>query len=358
MHQIITIGSALVDIFIHSAQFTPTKSKQGDLLCQLYGDKTEVDGFNVFTGGGGSNTAVGFARLGFKTAVMCETGRDGFARLVMQDLQDQQVSTQLVIEEKKEQTGGSVILIGPDGERTVLVHRGAASMLDPFDISAYWLSEARHVHVSSLGGQRPTLEKIFKLVAHNPDLSLSWNPGKKELALLANRQLVPVQPQEPKLAAQKDLGKSQEVTPDTNTETEQDPINYKVIIEDIQNRTRRRYRPEQIKIVVETIAGLQDNPARGLVMDVLEEIAKQLRAHLVNFPDHSLIELTEKKWKKMSGAEQAGSEPEAQAEDEPMRAGDTADGPVEKWTGSIEASIDPSGGPSRNLGEPMDKITS
>ena len=105
MHQVITIGSALVDIFIHSPQFVPTKSKRGDLLCQLYGDKTEVDGFNVFTGGGGSNTAAGFARLGFKTAIMCETGRDGFARLVMQDFQDQQVSTQLVVEEKKEQTG-------------------------------------------------------------------------------------------------------------------------------------------------------------------------------------------------------------------------------------------------------------
>lgn len=192
MYQVITVGSALVDIFIHSDQFVPTKSKQGDLLCQVYGDKTEVDGFNVFTGGGGGNTAAGFARLGFKTAAICETGRDGFARLVMQDFDDQQVSTQLVIEEKKEQTGGSIILVGPDGERTVLVHRGAASMLDPFDISAYWLSEARHVHLSSLGGQRPTLEKIFKLVTRNPDLSLSWNPGKKELALLANRQLVPV----------------------------------------------------------------------------------------------------------------------------------------------------------------------
>ncbi len=41
MYQVITIGSALVDIFIHSPQFVPTKSKQGDLLCQLYGDKTE-----------------------------------------------------------------------------------------------------------------------------------------------------------------------------------------------------------------------------------------------------------------------------------------------------------------------------
>lgn len=185
----ITIGSALVDIFVHTHKFKVQDTPKGLMLCQIHGSKTEVDNFNVYTGGGGGNTAVGFARLGFKTAVVCETGRDNFSYLVIKDLTDQGVDPRLVISEKNEKTGGSVILVCDGGERSVLVHRGAAAMLDPFDISAYWLSESEWVHLSSIGGREKTLEKIFKSVDRSSSTRLSWNPGKKELMMLAERKL-------------------------------------------------------------------------------------------------------------------------------------------------------------------------
>ncbi len=189
MHQIISIGSALIDIFLHTHKFRVKEVDSDVMLCHTYGGKLEIDSFNVFTGGGGGNTAVGFSRLGFQTSVVCETGRDSFSELVKSDLKKNGVATNLIIEEKKEQTGGSVILICPEGERSVLVHRGAAGMLDPFDISAYWLSQAQWVHLTSIGGNQDTLEKIFQYVGRNNYANLSWNPGKKELALLSNRQL-------------------------------------------------------------------------------------------------------------------------------------------------------------------------
>ncbi len=193
MHDVITIGSALVDIFIHTPRFTKVESGKKTLLCQAHGDKMEVESFSAHTGGGASNTAVGFSRLDFSTAIVCETGQDKFSYLVTKDLLENSVSTDLIIEEKKEQTGGSVILVSQDGERTVLVHRGAAAMLDPFDISTYWLSQAGHVHLSSIGGKFQTLLKIFKAVRRLPTTTLSWNPGKKELGLLATRRLLPGQ---------------------------------------------------------------------------------------------------------------------------------------------------------------------
>ncbi len=189
MYDVITIGSALVDIFIHSQNFLATDTEHGKLLCQAYGDKIEVDNFNVYTGGGASNTAVGFARMGFETGIICETGRDRFSYLVMEDLRCNGVHTDLIIEEKREQTGGSVILVGHDGERTVMVHRGASSMLDSYDIPSYWLSQTRWIHLSSIGGRQETLKKIFKLVKRDPQVKLSWNPGSKELALLRNQEL-------------------------------------------------------------------------------------------------------------------------------------------------------------------------
>lgn len=189
MHQVITIGSALVDIFVHTDQFQVKETDSGVMLCQTYGSKLEVDSFNVFTGGGGGNTAVGFSRMGFQTGIVCETGRDSFAELVISDLKKNGVATNLIIEEKKEQTGGSVILVCAEGERSVLVNRGAAGMLNPFDIPAYWISQAEWIHLTSIGGNQDTLKKIFQYVDKNKRKNLSWNPGKKELFLLANREI-------------------------------------------------------------------------------------------------------------------------------------------------------------------------
>lgn len=188
MLQIITIGSALVDIFIHSDHFVSQDTEQGKLLSLHYGDKVELNSFKVCTGGGASNTAVGFSRLGLKTAIICETGRDNFSQLIFNDLRQEEVDTSLIISEKKEQTGGSVILVAEKGGRTVMVHRGAASLLDPFDISPYWLSKTRWVHLSSIAGRKETLNKIFTVLKKNNQVSLSWNPGKAELALLVDNQ--------------------------------------------------------------------------------------------------------------------------------------------------------------------------
>ncbi len=189
MFHVISIGSALVDIFIHSQKFETQSNAEGKLLCQMQGAKVDIEGFRVYTGGGASNTAVGFSRLGLSSAALCETGRDEFARIVVSDLEKENVSTQLVISEKKEQTGGSVILVGAKGSRTALVHRGAASMLDSFDIPPYWISQTRWVHLSSIGGRLETLERIFKLVKKVGDVGLSWNPGQGELALLKEGSL-------------------------------------------------------------------------------------------------------------------------------------------------------------------------
>ena len=189
MYQVITVGSVLVDVFVHAPSFESKSTGDKHLICQQLGEKIELDGFQVTTGGGAGNTAVGLTRLGFKTAVISETGRDDFSFLIINDLKREQVATELLILEKKEQTGGSVILIGADGQRTVLVHRGAAAMLDPYDVPLFHTSQAGWIHLSSIGGNQHTLEKIFNIVRRNRETRLSWNPGNKELELIKSGNL-------------------------------------------------------------------------------------------------------------------------------------------------------------------------
>jgi sugar/nucleoside kinase (ribokinase family) len=121
--------------------------------------------------------------MGFSTAVVAELGRDAFADIVEKELRAEGVSTELLIRERKEQTGGSIVLVGKDGERVVLVHRGAAAQLGPEDLPLAALRQAHWLHLTSVAGQRQVLESVFRVVKEHA-VRLSWNPGKSELALL------------------------------------------------------------------------------------------------------------------------------------------------------------------------------
>ena len=68
-----------------------------------------------------------------------------------------------------------------------MTYRGAASMLDPYDIPAFWLTQAKWVHLSSIAGQKDTLSKIFQTLIKDQDTKLSWNPGKSEIELLLKK---------------------------------------------------------------------------------------------------------------------------------------------------------------------------
>jgi ribokinase len=183
MHDIITIGSALVDIFISSKSFHLKKEASALWLCEKYDEKIEIESFKVTTGGGGSNTAVGFVRMGFTTGVVSELGMDSWSELLLNDFKKEQVGTELLVFERKEETGGSVILSAPNGVRTIMVHRGAASMLDAKDIPDHALVNAKWIHLSSISGQQSALQKIFSLVSQHKK-QFSWNPGKAEIKLL------------------------------------------------------------------------------------------------------------------------------------------------------------------------------
>lgn len=186
----VTIGSALVDIFVTSKDFELQKTDSGVFLCQVYGAKIEVDDFQLHTGGGASNVAVGFARAGLSVATVAELGKDFWSTVVARDLEDSHVSAEYLIREKKEKTGGSVIMVGADGGRTILVHRGASSQLDPQDIPERAFERTQVVHLSSIAGRLATVQKVFQLAKYHKNF-LSWNPGNGELALLAAGELSP-----------------------------------------------------------------------------------------------------------------------------------------------------------------------
>ncbi len=190
MHDVITIGSSLVDVFIKSKDFQFQRKKGQVWLCQMYDQKQEIDELEVLTGGGGGNTAVGFSRAGFNTAVVSETGHDTLAQLILNDFHQEKVATNFIVQEKREQTGGSVIMVGQDGGRTVMVHRGASSCLDPHDIPMRAIKKVDWVHLASIAGRKFTLQAIAAALREG-HANCSWNPGHQELRMLAAGKIPP-----------------------------------------------------------------------------------------------------------------------------------------------------------------------
>lgn len=181
-YDVVSIGSAVLDIFMKSDKFNVIKSGDipgGIAMCQVYGGKMEVEEVVMASGGGATNTAVSFARKELKTAVIAEMGNDPQSLLVHKDLEADMVDTRLLIQEQDETTAVSVVLISADGGRSIMVHRGASAMLTKHDLPLEDL-ETRWLHISSLGGNMELLKTILKW-AKSKKIRVSMNPGLKEI---------------------------------------------------------------------------------------------------------------------------------------------------------------------------------
>ncbi len=139
---VFTIGGATRDIFIHSPLFKVVHDPEhlnrlgfpaGEAQCFALGAKIEVDRPVESLGGGAVNAAVTFARQGFRTATVGIVGNDAAADRVDADLKHERI-TSFVRRRKQAGTAYSVILISPDGERTILNYRGASQDMTLRDV--------------------------------------------------------------------------------------------------------------------------------------------------------------------------------------------------------------------------------
>ncbi len=180
IYDVISVGSATFDVFLRSKDFKLLKSKQfttGVGICQAYGSKVEVEEMFLSSGGGGTNTAVGFSRLGLKTAVVSRLGDDFFGQMVVEELKKEGVDISLLIQKNGELTDYSSILLGADGGRTIFVYRGEARLeireIDFGKLRAKW------IYLASLEGNLKIVEKITKI--KKEFAGVAFNPGSREL---------------------------------------------------------------------------------------------------------------------------------------------------------------------------------
>lgn len=179
--KILSIGAAVQDVFLsHSDEFAAVCKNPHECFMQLeLGAKADVNNIDFSTGGGATNAAVTFARQGLGAIFMGVVGHDVAGEAVMSDLDRENVDTSHISYSKRYNTGYSVLLLAPNGERTILTYRGASTHYDPkqFDLSSV---EADWLYVSSLAGSMDALDTIFHQVKQK-GMKVFFNPGKNEL---------------------------------------------------------------------------------------------------------------------------------------------------------------------------------
>lgn len=180
---VITIGSATRDVFMRSRGIRvihDEHSPTGEAEELALGAKIEVDELVFETGGGATNTAVGFARQGFRTAFVGKIGAtDVRGQEILKALEVEGVDQSLVVRDNRRQSGYSVLLLTPRGERTALVYRGASADFQPADFP--WTQmQSRWLYVTSIGGNLAVLRDIWDH-AQRHGQKIMWNPGAKEL---------------------------------------------------------------------------------------------------------------------------------------------------------------------------------
>ncbi|MEM4263335.1 MAG: carbohydrate kinase family protein [Candidatus Woesearchaeota archaeon] len=275
MLDIITIGSASVDIFISS------KSKSIELLrhnrheevCMPIGGKILIDYMHQDTGGGGTNTAVAFSRLGFKTAWLGKIGSDINSKHILEQMKKEKVKFIGKTEHGKS-TGFSIIIIGIEKDRTILSYKGINDELSEHDIDFKKLN-AKWIYMGSmLGKSFDTCEKIAEFakkkripIAFNPSIYLAQKGTKGLQKIISACKLLILNKEE----AQAITGKKKEINTLLKELQKNIPI---VVITDgargayaYDGITKYTLNPRKIKVIETTGAG--DSFASGFLAGII-----------------------------------------------------------------------------------------
>ena len=187
-YDIITFGSATLDIFLDTEDFSikPIKefiTRKG--ICFPFASKVDVKNLCFCSGGGGTNTAATFAAQGLKTSFCGKLGNDFAGQEVLKDLKEFNVDTKFVLQTKKAPTNLSVIF-SQNQDRTCFVWRGASGLLKEQEIPWSKL-KAKWFYLATLSGDMAHLFKPLIDFAHKNKIKTFINPGNSQIVLGAKK---------------------------------------------------------------------------------------------------------------------------------------------------------------------------
>lgn len=188
MYDIISVGSATMDVFVETLATEVQRHDGHADLCYHIGDKVLIKNLRYDTGGGGTNTAAAFARLGFKAGWLGKLGNDITRHAILESLKRYEVRP--LDQHGTGLSGYSVILVGLQKDRTVLTYKGVN---DEVTISTKQLNRltTKWFYFSSMMGHSFVTQKRIAAWARKRSVPYAYNPSLY-LAQRGTRYLRPI----------------------------------------------------------------------------------------------------------------------------------------------------------------------
>ena len=170
---VLTIGNAIVDVIApiadtflvdeglrKSIMHLVDAERSADLYAKMPGDKT------IIPGGSSANTAAGVAALGGRAAFVGKVAEDELGLIFRDDFDTKGIGYETDYLRDGPATARSMILVTPDGERTMNTYLGACQHLTENDIVEETIQSAAITYMEGYLWDPPEAKKAFVKAAH------------------------------------------------------------------------------------------------------------------------------------------------------------------------------------------------
>ena len=169
-YDVVGIGNAIVDILGDVAEETLHELGIGKGVMQLIDiDRSKVllerlRNTKQTSGGSAANTIAGLAQLGVETAYIGKVKNDELGKAFVSDLENigSFYNTPLAGKDISDETGRCIVMITPDGERSMNTYLGATEFLSPADIDPLLLSNSKYIYLEGYRFDGPESINAFE----------------------------------------------------------------------------------------------------------------------------------------------------------------------------------------------------
>ncbi|MEE9429314.1 MAG: adenosine kinase [Paracoccaceae bacterium] len=167
--QVVGIGNAIVDVLSHCEDtFLEQAGVQKGIMQLIDMDRAvelyaKVGPAKEISGGSAANSIAGIAQLGGSTAYVGKVKDDQLGAIFAHDLRAQGAVYETGLGEKVSdaETGRCIVLVTPDGERSMNTYLGWSEFLGPDDIDAKMMADAEWIFLEGYRFDGPESHEAF-----------------------------------------------------------------------------------------------------------------------------------------------------------------------------------------------------
>ena len=167
--QVVGIGNAMVDVLARAEDAFLAEAGVQKGIMQLIDMDRAVDLYSrvgpakEISGGSAANTIAGIAHLGGRTAYVGKVKDDQLGAIFAHDLRAQGAvyDTALAPKSEEAETGRCIVIVTPDGERSMNTYLGVTEFLSPDDIDTDQMAEAEWIYLEGYRFDGPDSKAAF-----------------------------------------------------------------------------------------------------------------------------------------------------------------------------------------------------